>query len=92
MQYGHAALGTDSLTLPEKKKLHANARAEYLVADNKDVIVEPDFLQLTAAALEGVCASHHGKFECQSKLEIARTAVSIAKHTIQELGPCHDGN
>lgn len=43
------------------------------------------FERILCAALSGICASHSSKFDCQNKVEIARAAVSIARHVMDEL-------
>lgn len=85
LAYGRSVLSTDALSLDQKRKLYTQAKQDFSAADNKTTIVEPDFLALVAAALTGVCASHATKFDCQSRLEIARTAVGIARMTVYEL-------
>lgn len=85
LNYGRSVLSTDTLSLDKKRELYTQAKRDFADADNKTTIVEPDFLALVAAALTGVCASHATKFDCQSRLEIARTAIGIAKLTVQEL-------
>lgn len=50
-----------------------------------DKVTSHEFVQLICAALTGVCSSHETKFDCHSRLEIARTAISIARHVIDEL-------